>query len=63
MSNETIEVIQNQLRILEVELAIELQKTKVAELNARAKTLIAREGVEDFKLRQMEKRLENIKEE
>ena len=53
MQNEAIEVIQNQLRILEIELNIELQKTKVAELNARAKTLIAREGVEDFKLKQM----------
>ncbi len=51
--NETAEVIQNQLRILEIELNIELQKTKVAELNARAKTLIARESVEDFKLQQM----------
>ncbi len=59
--NETTEVIQNQLHLLEIELNIELQKMKVAELNARAKTLIARESVEDFKLRQMITQRDNIK--
>ena len=59
--NETTEVIQNQLHLLEIELNIELQRMKVAELNARAKTLIARESVEDFKLRQMITQRDNIK--
>jgi len=61
MSNETIKVLQEQLKVLEIELSIELQKMKVAELGARAKTLIAREGVEDFKLQQMQNRLKEIK--
>ena len=59
--NETTEVIQSQLHLLEIELNIELQKMKVAELNARARTLIARESVEDFKLRQMITQRDNIK--
>ncbi len=59
--NETTEVIQHQLKVLEVELMIELQRMKVAELGARAKTLIARESVEDFKLRQMIVERDNIK--
>jgi len=63
MSQETTEVLIKQLKILQIELDIELQKSKVAELGARAKTLIAREQVEDFKLRQMEKKKDQILEE
>ena len=53
MADEMVNVIQAQIHLMEIDLNITLQRTKVAELNARARTLKAREKVEAFKLEQM----------
>ncbi len=58
MANETAQVIIEQTRLMHLDLEVTLQRMKIKELDARARTLNARSQVERFKLNQM---IENFK--
>ncbi len=63
MSQETTDVIIAQTRLMSLDLTITVQKMRIKELDARAKTLNARSQMERFKLNQMIEDFKGLKHE
>jgi hypothetical protein len=60
MSDEVANVIIAQTRLMELDLMITIQRMKVNELDARAKTLNARSQMERYRLGQMREQFKEM---
>ncbi len=54
MSHETAKVIEQQIKVMELDLLIVVQKLKVKELRVRAEVLLARAELEEYKIKGLE---------